>query len=297
MGDCVELRLVVSRLEKPVGEPPDHLVVFRVDHHHRALAPGEGEHVENRVVVKAEELVGHVDLERRVPVPDEPRQLLPEHLRIGVRNDEVEGVVDDRLRPRAGVVLLHDLAQRLPPVLGRERDDRRGAAERSRDGGTPEVVRGHEPGGGELLDVAMAVDSSRQHELAGSVDDPAAVRDRAGEVLSEGGDPAAANPHVAVRHVRRGHHRPAPDHHVVRHRLLPPGLHSRSPPPFPTAIHPAPCAAPLRARAWRPDPFRPRSAPAPPTGPSTQPGPARPGPARRYSIRPITIFWTSLVPS
>ena len=28
-----------------------------------------------------------------------------------------------------------------------------------------------------------------------------------------------------------------------------------------------------------------------------RPSPAQPGPARRYSIRPITIFWTSLVPS
>ena len=81
------------------------------------LAPREREHVEHLVVVELEQVVGHVHLERGVAVLDERRKLLAEDLGGGVGDDEVEGVVDDRLGARAAVVRLDHLAQRLPAVL------------------------------------------------------------------------------------------------------------------------------------------------------------------------------------
>ena len=54
------------------------------------------------------------------------------------------------------------------------------------------------PGGGELLDVAVAVDPAREDELAGGVDDAPAVGDRPGKVLAERRDPPVPDRDVAA---------------------------------------------------------------------------------------------------
>src|SRR5882757_11050812 len=49
-------------------------------------------------------------------------------------------------------------------------DHRRRPAERGRHGAGIEIVRAHHAHAGLLLDVAVAVDAARQHELAGRID-------------------------------------------------------------------------------------------------------------------------------
>ena len=115
-------------------------------------------------------IVGHVDLERGVAVLDQRRQLLPQRLRAGIGDDQVEGVVDHRLGRRRLVIVLHHLAQRHAAMLGGEGDHRGGAAERRRDGAGVEIVGAHDAHAGLLLDVAVAVDAARQHELAAGID-------------------------------------------------------------------------------------------------------------------------------
>ena len=116
--DGVVLRLDVALGRGFVGEPADHVVVFRVDHHHGALAPRHLHHPQHLIVVELQALVGHVDLEGGIAVLDQGRQLLAQHLLARVRDDQVEGVVDHRLRPGERVIVGDRLAQGIAALLG-----------------------------------------------------------------------------------------------------------------------------------------------------------------------------------
>ena len=219
MADRMVLRRPVSALEEPIGEPPNHVVILGVHHRHRAFAPREREHVEHLVVVELEQVVGHVHLERGVAVLDEGRKLLAEDLGGGVGDDEVEGVIDDRLGAGAAVVRLHDLAQRLPAVLRGEGDDGGGAPERGGDGAGVEIVRAQDTGCGHLLDMAVAVDPARQHQLARGVDLVVGTV----QVLRQRGDPAVTNPDVGAERIGGGRDGAASNDEIESVHLESPG--------------------------------------------------------------------------
>ena len=208
----MELRGGAAGADQALREPGDDVVVLGVDHHHRALAPRRREHVEDLTVIELERVVGHVNLERRIAVLDQRRQLLAEHPLGRVRDDQVKGVIDHRLAPGARVVVLDHGAERLAPVLRREGDDAGGAAAGRRDGARAEVVRRGGAHRGGLVDVAVAVDPARQHELARRVD-----LVRAGpKPFRQGDDAAVADAHVARHRVGgRGHRAAANDEIVV----------------------------------------------------------------------------------
>ena len=98
MGDGVELRRAMALLDQVMRQPLDHVVVLGMHHHQRAVAPRHGQDVEDLVVADLHRIVGHVDLERGVAVLDQRRQVLPQRLRRRVGDDQVEAVVDHRLR-------------------------------------------------------------------------------------------------------------------------------------------------------------------------------------------------------
>ena len=52
MTDRVELGCVIAALKKSLGKPPDHVMIFRMDHHHRTVLSGCGEDIEHLVVVE-----------------------------------------------------------------------------------------------------------------------------------------------------------------------------------------------------------------------------------------------------
>ena len=134
-----------------------------MNHDQRALAARHGQDVEHLTVIELQKVIGHVDLERGVPVTDQRRQFLAQHLLGRVGDDQMEGVIDDRLGAGRLVVLLDDPAQGLAAMLRGERDHRRRAAKRRRDGGAVEIIGADDPRRGALLDMAMAVDAARQH--------------------------------------------------------------------------------------------------------------------------------------
>ena len=180
-------------------------------HHESALAPRQRHDVEHLPVVEPQQVICHVHLERGVAVADQRRQFLPEHLLRGIGDDQVKGIVDDRLGLGGGVVFGDDFAQGLAAMLRRKRDDSRRAAERRRHRRAVEIVGAHDPGRGFLLDMAMAVDRAGQNELAAGVDVARAGR----EPLAECHDRAAAHADVALRRVGGGRDRAVADHQIV----------------------------------------------------------------------------------
>ena len=66
----------IARALELFGQPADAVGVLRMDHHQRAFASCEREHVKDLAVAQLERVVGHVDLERCVAVADERGQLL-----------------------------------------------------------------------------------------------------------------------------------------------------------------------------------------------------------------------------
>ncbi len=133
-----------------------------------------------------------------------------DRLLVGIRDDHVEGVVDQRAALRERRVVVDDLAQIEPAMLGGEGDQRGVAAEGRRGRGALEGVGVHQPAGRDLLDMGMRIDAARQDELAGRVDlaralaEPAADRrdlavlhrDIGDEMRGRCADGAAANDQV-----------------------------------------------------------------------------------------------------
>ncbi len=211
VADRVVARVAEPALQESVGQELDHVVVFGVDHDQRALAPRQRQDFEHLAVVEPHRVVGHVDLERGVAVLDQRRQLLSEHLLVGVGDDQVKGVVDDRLGQRRRAVLLDHLAQRLAAMLRGERDHRRRAAERRGDGGAVEIVGADDAKAGALLDMAMAVDGPGHDELAARVD----LARRRAEAAAERDDGPVLDADVAMLGVGGRHHRAVFDDEVV----------------------------------------------------------------------------------
>src|SRR5437763_15547485 len=109
-------------------------------------------------------------------------------------------------------------------MLRGERDHRRRAAKRRRDGRAVEVVGADDPRRGALLDVAMAVDAAGQYELPTRLD---LVR-ACGETLAERGNDAVLDPDIAHRRVGRRRDRAVADHQIVIAHAGPP-LRSTTP--------------------------------------------------------------------
>ena len=119
-----------------------------------------------------------------------------------------------RLRRALAVVSDHR-AHRLAVVLGGERDHRGRAAERGRDRAAVKVVGVPDAHARELLEMAVAVDPARQHELAAGVDLARGAR----QLLGECHDPAFPHADVAVEPLASGHDGAAPDNEIeVRHQ-------------------------------------------------------------------------------
>ena len=182
-----------------------------MDHDERALAARQRQDVQHLPVVQLQQVVGHVHLERGVPVADQRRQFLAHDLLRRVGNDQVKGVVDDRLRAGGLVVFLDDLPQRLAAMLGRERDHRRRPAKRRRDSGAVEIIGADHSGRGTLLNMAVAVDAARQHEPTGCIDLARAPR----EILAEGRNDTVLDGDVTGNDVGGRSHGAVADHQIV----------------------------------------------------------------------------------
>ncbi len=214
---------MVARRAQPVlqqarGQPSDHVVILGVDHDECALAPRQRQDIEHLPVIQLQQIVGHVDLERGVAVADQSRKLLAHDLLGRVGDDQMKGVVDDRLGAGRFVIFLHYLAQGLTTMLRSERDHRGGAAERSGHGRAVEIVGADNPGGRALLDVAMAVDPTGKHQLAPGVD---LARPRS-EPEAKCGDNPILDANIASRRVSGGRHRAVADDEIeVAHRFVP----------------------------------------------------------------------------
>ncbi len=225
MGHGMELGCNMALIDQVMRQPVDHVVVLGMYHDQRAVAPRQRQDVEHLVIADLHRVVGHVDLERGVAVLDQRRQLLPQHLRARIGDDQMEGVVDDRLRRRRLVIVFHHLAQRHAAMLGSEGDHRRGAAKRRRYRARIKVIGAHDAETGLLLDVAVAVDAARQDELAAGVDLAGTL---AGDCRFKRHDRAILDGDVAVELAVFGNDfGVADDEIVVGHFFTPPRLCGR----------------------------------------------------------------------
>ena len=160
----------VAVLEQPLAHPRDHAVVLGMHADHRAVVARRLQHVEQLLVVDLQPVVGHEHLQRGVAGLHQRRHFLRQHLLARVGEDHVERVVDHGAALGVLVILVDHRLQAHADVLRGERDDRGGAAEGRRRGGALEGVGVHQAGGGQLLDVAVAVHAAGQHQLAARVD-------------------------------------------------------------------------------------------------------------------------------
>jgi hypothetical protein len=122
-------------------------------------------------------------------------------------------------------------------MLGRERDYRGGAAEGCRDGCALERIGVHDACGRKLLDMGVAVDTARQHQLAPRVDLPPRSR----QPSTDSRDRLAGNGDVGLEHVACGCDASAADEQVVG------GLgHDKLPGIF--ALNPKSCIRKMKAQ-------------------------------------------------
>ena len=203
-------RRTVAAGEQALAHPADHAVILGMHADHQAVRARGVEHVQELPVLDAQPVVGQEHLERAMPRARQGRQLLGQDLGPRVAQDHMEGVVDHGSAPCGVVVVLDHLGQAGADMLRRERDHRRGAADRGRGGRGGEGVGVHQPGGGELLDVAVAVDAAGQDQPPGRVD----LHRTCGELATDRSHLLARNPYVGVEDAGRGGDRAATDDQV-----------------------------------------------------------------------------------
>src|SRR4051794_30981686 len=211
MGRDVVARLAVAAREKLLADPGDHAVILGMHAHHQSMRARGLEHVEELGVLDPQPIVGQKNLERRVAGTRERRQLLGKDLGPGIAQDHMEGVIDQRPPRGCRVVVLDHPGQTHADMLGRKRDHGGRAPERRRDRGTGERVGVDQAGRRELLDVAVAVDPARKHELARGVDLPSPGC----ELLANRYDHLAADSDIGRKRAGCRRDGAAPDDEVV----------------------------------------------------------------------------------
>ena len=82
-----------------------------MDAYKRSVLTSHGQDVKQLLVVQADTIVGHEDLDRRVTGLDQLGQMLLQRYLGRIRDDHVEGVVDNRTFPSLGGVLVDDLGE------------------------------------------------------------------------------------------------------------------------------------------------------------------------------------------
>ena len=177
---------------------------------HRAVVARRLQHVEQLLVVDLQPVVGHEHFQRGVAGLHQRRHLLRQHLLARIGEDHVERVVDHGAALGILVILVDHRLQAHADVLRGKRDDRGGAAEGRRRGGALEGVGVHQAGGGQLLDVAVAVHTAGQHQLAARVDFLLALV----EPFADRGDLSPADADVGLEAVGCGRDRAAADHQI-----------------------------------------------------------------------------------
>ncbi len=145
-------------------------MVLGVGAEHRAAVARRKQNVEQGFVVDFQAIISHEDLDRTMAPLDQRGQIHFQRFLGRIGDDHVKGIVDHGALPGERMIILQHLRQFHADVLGRERDHGGGAAEGRRDGRALERIGVHNACGGKLLDMGVAVDTTRQHQLAPRVD-------------------------------------------------------------------------------------------------------------------------------
>ncbi|MNO82297.1 hypothetical protein D3C76_735680 [compost metagenome] len=168
-----------------------------MEHHHGALTARDRQRLENLPVAQLQRIVGHVDLERCIAFSNQGRQFFTQHLRGGVGDDQVEGIIDHRLVTRPAMVVIDGRAQAFALLLAGERDDGGGAAAGRRDRAAEEVISHHRAVASRLVEVYMAVDATGGDMPACRVDFLETLR----QVQAKGDDAPITNTDIAGERV------------------------------------------------------------------------------------------------
>jgi len=193
-------------------EPRDHAVVLRVHHDQGAVLPRRGHHVEDLLIGQARALVRHEDLERAHTRVNRGGQIPLQRALVGVGDDEMKPVVDHRLRARPRVIIRQYFCEHVAAMLRAEWNHGGRAAMRRRHRRAIEVIRRHYAHRGELLDVAMAVDAARQHQLSRGIDGFFSA-----QACLQLDDLLAADADVRAKRFFRGDDGSAADHQIEGH--------------------------------------------------------------------------------
>ena len=152
------------------GHEANGVVSLAMDHDQRLLAPRHFEDLQQLAVAENEVVIGHEHLEGGVAILDQRRQLLTEHDRRRIGDDQVKGGVDVAFAVGQLAVLLDTGTQRRAFLLQRKGKDHGVAAGRGRAGGGSEIVGHHHVGTGRLRDVDVTVDSARKRQQSRRID-------------------------------------------------------------------------------------------------------------------------------
>ena len=141
-----------------------------MDHRHGAVTPGDIEEFQYLTIIELQIVVGHVQFERGVAFLDQARQVVRDQLLRRIADDQVKGVVDDRLACGSGMVVRDDGGHGIAFELARKRNHRRRTAASGRPRSGEKIIGENGAIGGRLIEMTMRIDTARDHQLAARVD-------------------------------------------------------------------------------------------------------------------------------
>ena len=107
---------------QPFVHPFDHIVVFRVYHRDGTVFARDRQNIQHTAITDIHQIVGHENLEGCDPAGEGTGQLLVQHFRGRVGDDQVVTIINDRSGP-ARIVRRNDIVNGLAAMLRCKRDE------------------------------------------------------------------------------------------------------------------------------------------------------------------------------
>src|ERR1700690_380915 len=210
------LRRPLSLSQRPLHNHVNRPAILRMHANHPAILSRSQHRPENRSIIQHENArISHKKLERRHPLAHQRPHLL--HLRVPqFRNNAMKRIINSRLAVSLSHPSIKSVPKCLPFVLNSKINQRSSPAMRGRNCPRLKIISTLSPAK-RHIQMRMHINPARHHITPSRINHPRSILGI--QVLSDGNNLVAKNPHIAPGSVRSRNNSPAANNSIQSHHF------------------------------------------------------------------------------